>query len=318
VSEWSEWAKVGNVRYHVEEKNGVPVEVMCDLANTIGADPWFTIPIKASDDFIRQFAARVRDNLNPGLKAYFELSNEIWNGGFGQAQYCEQMGVSMGLDSNAFYARMYYYSMRAVEMFQLVEETFGGTDRIVRTIGSQAANYGVSDLALSYQNAYEHTDALAIAPYFGGYLGESQNEGWVQGMSVDAVIDELWNEALPQAINWMHGQAGRAAQYGVDLVAYEGGQHIVGIGTVRDNGTLNALFDAVNRDPRMGDIYYAYLQAWIEATDGVFTHFTDCGSFTRWGRWGAKEYMTQANSSAPKHAAIQDFIVDVQAAQAGY
>jgi len=39
--------------------HGVSLEYMIQLANTLHADPWFTIPIRANDDFVRQFATLV-------------------------------------------------------------------------------------------------------------------------------------------------------------------------------------------------------------------------------------------------------------------
>jgi len=315
VQSWSDRAKPADARY--SSTAGVPVEVMCALANQLSANPWFCIPHMADDDFVAQFATIVRDQLNPTLKVHIEYTNEVWNGGFSQSPYCRDMGLALGLDTNESRARVYYYSKRSVEIFQIFEEVFGGTDRLVRVMGSQAANLGVSENALSYNDAYLYTDALAIAPYFGGYLGSATTQDAVAAMSVDAFMNELATVALPQAIGWMSMQANLAAKYGVQLIAYEGGQHLVGGGTARDNATLNALFDAANRDPRMGTIYTDYFTAWTTITDGVFVHFTECGSFTRYGRWGTLEYLTQNTSNAPKFAAIQAFIDTAKAAAQG-
>ncbi len=59
---------------------GMPVEVMVKLANKLNVDPWFCLPHLCTDDYVTQFATYVRDHLNSNLVAYYELSNEVWNG----------------------------------------------------------------------------------------------------------------------------------------------------------------------------------------------------------------------------------------------
>jgi hypothetical protein len=62
--------------------DGPPLEHKIELCNALGIDPWFTLPWNCDDNYVTQFATYVRDNLAPGRKAYYELSNEIWNFGY--------------------------------------------------------------------------------------------------------------------------------------------------------------------------------------------------------------------------------------------
>jgi hypothetical protein len=305
VQHWSDRAEPADARY--SSGAGVPVEVLCALANQLSADPWFCIPHMADDDFVARFATIVRDQLNPGLKAHIEYSNEVWNGGFSQAPYCRDMGRALGLSTHDTLAREYYYSKRAVEIFQIFEQVFGGTDRLVRVIGTQAGNAGVSEHVLEYNDAHLHADALAVAPYF-GILATPDNEAVLQEMTLDDLFAEMEAVAVPRAISWMVTQAKFAATYELDLLAYEGGQHLSSLHAVMDNPAINALYDGANRDPRMGDLYTQYLTAWTAISDGVFIHFTHCGSYSKYGRWGTVEYLTQPVEEAPKLAAIQAFI----------
>jgi hypothetical protein len=119
-------------------------------------------------------------------------------------------------------------------------------------MASQAASTWVSQQALDFQNAKLKTDALAIAPYFGGYLGTPAQQTLVQSMTLDALFTELQTVAVPEAIGWINAQAPVASLRGVPLIAYEGGQHLTGVGGVENNAAINALFDSANRDPRMG------------------------------------------------------------------
>jgi hypothetical protein len=93
-----------------------------------------------------------------------------------------------------------------------------------------------------------------------------------------------------------------AGSRGLDLVAYEGGQHLVGVGTVIDNQPVTNLFIAANRDPRMGDMYSKLLDNWHAAGGGLFVSYTSMGQFGRYGSWGVLENMTQ--TSSPKYDAL--------------
>ena len=303
---WTNRPKPTDARWSTE--NGVPVEVMVALANRLHADPWFTIPHLATDDYVRRFAEVVRNRLAPDLKVYIEHSNEVWNAIFEQSNYAEQRGLSLGLSTDPNRARLYYHSLRSVEIFNIFASVFAGNERLVRVMGSQASNPWISRQILEYRNAYLSTDALAIAPYFGNYLGYTSEEQRVAAMTVDDLIAELRNVAIPGAIDAIRAQSGIAREFGVILTAYEGGQHLVGVGPPANNPTINALFDAVNRDPRMADLYTQYLNGWRDNGGQLFVNYLGVGRYTRYGRWGSLEYQDQPAASAPKFRALMDFI----------
>jgi hypothetical protein len=288
-------------------EDGVPVEIMLELANRLGADAWFTVPHLASDDYIAGLAQIVRDGLAPELRVYVEYSNEVWNGQFRQARYAAKQGKALGLSDNEFKGQLLFYAKRSLETFAIWEKVFGGTKRLVRVIASQAANEWVSKTVLEYNKAYEKSDALAIAPYFGGKLGDPARRTEVRGMTVDAALDLIEREELPRITGWMTKNAAVAKAYGLPLIAYEGGQHLVGIRDSAKDDKLNVLFDALNRAPRMRKIYGAYLRSWKQAGGQLFVHYLNCDNPTRYGRWGALEYLRQPTKSAPKYDALQDF-----------
>src|SRR5262249_35823308 len=146
---------------------GVPVELLVDLANRLKADPWFCMPHLADDDFVRQFAAMVKARLDPSLKVYLEYSNESWNSMFGQSGHVARTGRSLGFSSNPFEAGLRYHARRAVQIFRLWRDAFGGTDRLVRTLACQAANPWASRTLLAFEEAGTQADALAVASYVG-------------------------------------------------------------------------------------------------------------------------------------------------------
>jgi len=165
---WADRPKPSDAVYAVR---GAPVEVMVDLANRLGADPWFCMPHQADDDYVTRFATYVRDHLHPGLRVSVEYSNEVWNGIFDQAGYAQEQGLALGLSTHPFEAQLRHYSVRAVHIFDIWTTVFGGTDRLVRVMAAQSANPWTATTELDSRDAFTKTDALAIAPSFGAGYG---------------------------------------------------------------------------------------------------------------------------------------------------
>ena len=305
---WTDRPKLTDARWSIK---GAPVEVMCSLANTIHADPWFNLPHLATDDYLTQFATVLRDQLAPDLHAHLEYSNETWNGDYPQAAYCRQQGVAMGLNPESEYAAgACYSSLRSVQMFTIFERVLGGTARLKRVLATQAAGWYFGEMKLSYNNAYQHADLLAIAPYFGSVYGSPDNAPTTQAMTLDQLFASLYATELPDVYTWIQANANLATKYGVELVAYEGGQSLIGYYGTQDNETLIALYTAANRDPRMTQLYTSYLNAWKSHGGGLFIHYQNCLNYTKWGCWGSLERLDQDPSTAPKYAALQQFIED--------
>lgn len=288
--EWSERPDTDDATW---SDKGVPVEVLVDLANRLGADPWFCMPHEASDDYVRNFAETVAARLDPSLKAYIEYSNELWNPAFPQYNYVNQKGLQLGFGTEEYLweAGWRYASYRSVQIFKLWEEAFGGTDRLVRVMGSQSACAYVSDVKLSFQNAYLDCDVLAIAPYMTLCVSNetTPSTATVAGWTVDQVLDYVEQTALPDAISWTKASKAIADQYKVDLVAYEAGQHLVGVVGGENNDEMTNLFLAANRSERMGRIYETYLDAWRDEGGGICTLFTSVCCWSKWGSWGLLE-----------------------------
>jgi hypothetical protein len=127
-------------------------------------------------------------------------------------------------------------------------------------------------------------------------------------MTLDTFNDYVQKEVLPAVERDMEKYVALAKRYQLHLVAYEGGQHMVGILGAQNDDRLSALFDAFNRDPRIKSLYLDYLGRWKQAGGELFVHFTDVGRYSKWGRWGALEYIDQPRSRAPKFDALQSFI----------
>jgi len=98
-------------------------------------------------------------------------------------------------------------------------------------------------------------------------------------------------------------------EYGLDLIAYEGGQHLTSAAFGSENEKqITQLFTSLNRHPRMAALYEQYLHQWQEAGGGLFCHFVDVSPYTRFGSWGALEYQNQPLETAHKYRALVNFL----------
>jgi hypothetical protein len=302
---------------------GVPVEIMCRLCNVLGADAWFTLPHLLDNAGIQAWGALAAQELGAARKVSVEWSNEVWNGIFDQTAYAEAQGVAAGLDTggDSFVGMLRFYANRAGQAHDRFETGFGDASRVRRVMATQAANDFLTSTILAQVEtvhgagaAASRVDLLAIAPYFGRTVTENADAAKMKQLGVDGIFDWLLNDPAGSpvfdygSLRQMHGiiaeQVAAAGVYGVPLGSYEGGQHLVGFAGFENDDALNTLFDRVNRDARLKQVYLAYLDDWRQQTGQLFHHFTDVDGITKWGRWGAKEYPGQSRANAPKYDAL--------------
>lgn len=308
--------------------DGVPVEVMVDLANLTGTSPWFNMPHQATDDYIHNFATYVRDHLNPDLKAYVEFSNEVWNWQFSQSQYAMQQAEARWGKVDGGY--MQWYGMRSAQMAQIWKSAYGDQagDRLVTTLSTQTGWQGLENYLLNTpawvaegnQPAYKSMDAYSVTGYFSGKLGHPENAETVRSWLKDPdggfgkAIQQLKQggllpsdgDSVADTIRGFRYHAAVAAKYGLPMVAYEGGQHIVGIQGIENDAQLTNFFVQLNRRPEMQDLYKQLLDGWHASGGTLFNHFVDVGRPDKWGSWGSLENLNQTTS--PKYEALLDFI----------
>ncbi|MEE9302493.1 MAG: sugar-binding protein [Thiotrichaceae bacterium] len=307
LSSWDKRPKMSQATWGGKEGvRGAPLEVMVELANRIGADPWFNLPHKADDQFVRNYAQYVKANLNPNLKPYIEYTNEAWNGIFSQHHHMVKMGQKLRLDKNKYTAGSKYFSKRSVDIFKIWEGVYGANKNIVRVMGAFTTNKRLSSTLLSYQDAYKHTDALAIAPYF--YIDQKEIH---RIRSVDSVFKKLSSPSnkysIPNILKHVKNQSEVAKKFKVSLIAYEGGQHLVAYKTHTVREGPNRYLIYANKDKRMAELYYRFLKGWQQNGGELFVAFSAPRLYTWIGSWGIKEYITQPASEAPKYQALLAF-----------
>lgn len=265
---------------------GASIEDMVDLANRAGADPWFLMPYRADEGYIREFAKLVHDRIDPGRTVYVELGNEVWNDMFDAAQQAQREGVALGLNRDPRQAQAIRYAQVMRQTMRIWTDVFADRpDRLVRVAASQHGDPTLAETILGDADTARWVDALATAPYI-----------WLEldGRGVHDV-DWVFGQ-LPKSVDYTIGLAIRnravAARFGKRYLAYEGGQHLV----TRDLPFART----VQRDPRMGEVYQRYLDEWNARVRSELVLYASTAPIGDYGAWGLREYAGQPSTQTPK------------------
>ncbi|GAB4466747.1 MAG: hypothetical protein OHK0037_22780 [Elainellaceae cyanobacterium] len=308
---------------------GASVETMVALANEMQVSPWFNMPHQATDEYIANFAAYVRDHLDPKLRVYVEFSNEVWNWQFDQAHYAQAQAEARW-GKNVQGGWMQWYGMRAAQTAQIWKQTFGEAEqnRVVAVLATQTGWKGLETYALNTpawvaegnEPAAKAVDAYAVTGYFGNNLGSPTHantvRSWLaepdggfakafQHLSQGGLLGD-GKDSVKDTIALFKYHAEIAKRHDLQLVAYEGGQHIVGTSGMENDAQLTQFFIELNRRPEMAALYQQLLDGWKDAGGTLFNHFVDVAKPSKWGSWGMMENLNQTD--APKYTALQDFI----------
>ena len=308
--------------------SGVPIEAMFDLASKVGADPWMNIPPHATDAYVHSFAQFAHTHLAAGAKLNIEYGNEMWNFSFPatkwgvtQSQLAFPKQLAAGVNPVLVYLN--WYALRLGQVCQIVKSEFGADASRVQCIANtQAASSGNTENVLQCvyaqsllgQPCAKIFDAVAIAPYFGYYIGSGTTAAAVSTWTSDADggLGRMFQEILgiggsgtsaiaplfslgakssagsvAEINTWMTSSKAVATKYGLPLLAYEGGQGLI---PPADPKVTNLMF-AANRDARMGTAYQEMLTNWKNDGGQTFMLFSDVGIYSHSGMWGMRESM---------------------------
>jgi len=250
--------------------------------------------------------------LSQNLIPHIEYTNEAWNSNFVHNEHMQKMGIAQKLDQDALLAGYKYYAKRSLEFFDIWDDVYdgqvkSGRKQFVRIIGGWDTRPDISSIILAYKDTYKSTDAIAIAPYIGGNL-----RGFRESETVDDIFallnDKKSYRSLPKIMHELKQHAKLAKEFGVSLVAYEGGQGLVDWAARDYLQHPNPLFYAANRDTRMNDLYQKLYQQWRDLGAGLFVAFSAPRSCNWSGCWGLKEHIKQAVEDAPKLQASLNFM----------
>lgn len=236
-----------------------------------------------------------------------------------------------------YYARLRFYSQHAVEIFNTWNTEFGGSNaRLVRVLGSFVGDTVLTERMLQHISTND-IDSVAIAPYFYGCPYPSACPKAAKSLRGAITVDDVFDvidqpgkdinnpndftndidvKSLEGTINTVKKQLSIVNQNNLELVSYEGGQHLVttifgGQVVQSDKPRLRKLFNDANRDPRMKERYFRFLNAWKDLSENggasLFTIYTMPQSYYRFGNFGIKEHLNQPRVESPKYDGVMSF-----------
>ncbi len=310
IVNWSDRTTPGY--YSQAKSGGAAWEYVIELANTTQKDIWINIPHKANDNFIRQLAMLLQNNLHPGIKIYLEYSNEVWNSAFSQHNDCAGFAKNLGYTGQTWERAWKYTAKRSADVFKIFEDVFTNDQRLVKIIPSQAVNSWLTNQLVTFfkdpfYNPNQVTaNAIAIAPYFGHDVANNiVTNNQVNTITVPQIVQNL-QTSLAEAYQGMIDNKAVANTHNLSLICYEGGQHLVATGNNTNNNALTTKLIAANHDAALQNLYCDYFDYWYTQVGGLFCHFSSHGSYSKYGSWGVKENYQDVNN--PKYVALQNCV----------
>ncbi len=302
--------------YYDYTVNGVALEYMIELANELGANPWFNMPYEANDEFVENFAIQVRDNLDPELQSYVEWSNELWNAFFPVEGWLDEQAA---LPENAGLGNFGVASREMLRDFDIWTEVFSGQeDRIIRVVAGQQNNvWVIQQLLAGMQGRFDAISSTAYAGLAGSFASAAD-----ETTTADEIIDSLLNLSLPwarerlaehQAVaDWYEQQLGRDILY----VTYESGSHVFGFNSGLYGGPAEAAGVEAMYSSRMYDVYQTLLNNARDVGVDLYNEFIFTAEYgaSPYGNYGLLYTMDQPLEEAYQYNALVDFINSQQQA----
>lgn len=328
---WSQRAKPDTLTQ--ASSAGVAFETMIQLANTLDAAPWISIPTAADDDFVRNLAMLIKQQLKPGLKCYVEYSNETWNFIYPGYAYSEAKTREKALNGTLIPSDA-WHAYRAVEIFKIFNRVFGEADlrhgrhhsRLVRVLTSQTAYFNRAKSVMDWKMpgdayptgglpAYQYADAWASTAYFGfkdskaGEVLEQSSFADLTKLQLEDIETMFGSKAEPGILRQLFTEAHAR---GMQFVTYEAGAGMLAPGNRKD---LVVKAGRLNQSPGMRSAYQAMLQHWAALyreygadAIGVWTQYYDVGRYSKSGYWGLLQSTYQEPTEVPKYQAILDYM----------
>jgi hypothetical protein len=278
--------------------DGYPIEYMIELANQSKTNPWFCMPWNADADYVRKFAEMVRDKLDPNLKVYVEVANEVWNWGYPVTTQAKNEGLAEGLTTDGQVAVWYRYAEKTIQVMDIWRDVFAGqSSRLVRVAAMQNGWTTTIQKVLQFRDTPQHIDAISSAPYFAYDLSTYTGDG----TDLSGLFTTL-SGTMDTVVNYAKEFKQVADQYNLRYVTYEAGQHIINI----PSNKVDLLWQ-IQHDPRMGQIYTRFLTRWNNEIGDQMTLFNDIDKNGTSGAWGIFDFVGQAPTATPKAKAVTLF-----------
>ena len=223
------------------------------------------------------------------------------------------------------------YVNKSLEVFDIFEQEIG-SESLSRTLGTNQKdpNRTKRMLTLLKENGkLDQVDAVATATYFHScwgaskkegvqcqkYLKESKKQGMYSVKSEDQVLDLLLDSKNPEGVDHVISQVKKQQgvldskdfkEANIDLVAYEGGQHLTLDNMPADlkaritptkKKELIKLIHKANNHPKMAKIYEKLYEGWKDAGGKTHVNFIMAQSQSQYGSFGMSTHLNDKSSS---------------------
>lgn len=309
VQTWSQMPTVDDYSYTL----GVPVEVMTELANLVGIDPWFTLPHMSDDTLVKNFAEAVKAGLDPSHKAYVEFSNEVWNFQFEQTRWADAQAKELWGNRAGGDSWIQYAGLRAAQIAQIFDDVFAD-EADTRLVNVISVHTGWTDLAdaqlegkllqrISDHDPAEVFDAYAVTGYLRPDHGDEATgdilRKWVSEGGRDYAFEQIDQSIRATRLknlkeDYWPTHAARAEKYGLDLIMYEGGTHVILPYNEPVDEYLIELLTDFNYSPQMIRLYEEAMEIWYDSGGHLFNAFVDVSKPSRYGSWGHLRHIDDA------------------------
>jgi hypothetical protein len=351
---WADRTLPGHASQAARRGHGASWEHLIQLCNTARKDCWLNVPDQVDDDYVTRLAQLVRYGsdgvtpyaspqaspawppLDPSLAVYVEFSNELWNfaGGFDQTER-NLAAADAELQAgdphhlawdgnreryNMAWRRIAWQAVRVSNLFRAVFGDAAMMTRVRPVLATQGSNEWIWLQGLRYVegvwgpgNAFGNPPrpvnqllyGLAGATYF--FLPGADRPG----LTLDQLFAGL---DLTRTRGWVRALAAWAWPFGLKLLAYEGGHHLV---SPANTGVLTA----ASYDPRMKGALLRMYQDWFEEGGDVHAYYHLAGEWDQHGQWGLAEWVDRedeapwgprtslaAGGGTPKWAAVKQVL----------
>lgn len=286
IERWDQRTLSSSFSYFLDVENdvllGMPYEDIIELSNEAGVDPWVSIPYLTNDHFVRSLAELFEDGLDSDRTLHFEYGNEAWNPSYPHTwAYMRDQGLALNLptsehpevaESEAIHR---FYCLRMFQVFEIFNEVFQDQSRLVKIHGTQSDPFvaGLIFEAYDLPNINPQRlqpDAVAIASYIGVTLFDDLTARDLEVCDHTALelLDTLRNRVQWEMREMIDRYSQETQARGIDLFAYEGGQHVTEINFQPMDACAENLVAEMNRLPRMGDFFCEVLNTWYDTYDG--------------------------------------------------
>lgn len=284
------------------------------LANTAVADPWFTLPVGATDGFVLGLCALVEATVPAGRRVYAELGDEPWNVGgpfLAQHQALDGMGAAAGLPDPEWRS---YYDLRTAKVaalcprFSPVINIQNATQASVTGARLDADVDGTGPLG----RLRDVPNLLvAVALYFGDGINTDPASPGYEGDEALNWTPAEWHaqmrEGWAQWLDYAKAHHDAAEARGVETITYEGGPHVRGSLALSPADLLAFTLanNAAQRDVGMEAVYDDWIGVVYGTGIDLFMHYgAPYSVWTKYGPWGAGEGIDTYRDS-PKYRALR-------------